>query len=904
MKKNFLFLFALLTLTGVGLYGSFASNGTSSADGNLAVELASADVPGDGFGVGDPCGFLMGIAPKYNNLIVNIDAVDPDDEQACVDQNGYFDSDGAVKKSYVYLYRMGGVTPYVIDLASSATNRVVIDQSTGEWVGRGRIISGPGFMSLANPTVWFDWACAPGTCSPFAATKNHVFTDLDLGTTDGFAWNDTLGYISFKDLSVELPPLNLDVYVDITSSTGLVPTAVDYTNAPIADGYDYWEVSAQFDDGKGGFLGEGDFEITAMTVEPVEGTQLYLNQVENSGEASYVTAENLDFGCTDAYAVYCAGIEADGSFSANVYVSSASPTSNMLGINDDDDPSLDGFMDRAGCIGVYEDRLAGGGACEAVTKEAVFYDRSDTRNSFVVDKVVLDFTYAGERAVIGDENLSCGTIISGDTVCRYTYYMDTGVNAGELSFRPRYQSTKFNVSYDGNEYDTISSDMTKAMTLNVGATVSDASDYYDSAIGVAKPVFEVNYQLDAETNNASVIPTPATNAFLIMDSDSLLDGVAECTLRTDSSEGEYFVTYGGVNMELALSYGQRLASDSCLIGVTDPAVPPDNVLSNPTVEQWVCDSAPSARFGAPSCYYTGYLPRVDAHAPALSPTVFGAINSLLDESGTFSENENVSILGSLEVVKLRNKMYAQIARYALGQDASGGSLDTDMEPSGGLKSLLNGRLIYAEGDVVVAGADGFADKTLVVIGGDVYIKGDITSGRLGVIALRSNGEGGNVYVDPSVTDLYANFFLDGSFFSDSGTKLEDGTPSWVNDEERLDGLQNQLYVNGSIVSRNTINGSVEADGEGNYAIGDGTKTGDYDVAREYDLTALRQYRLCYPLVSGVPDETQPAVVCNDGEALSDTYTPEDGMANYSPLIMEYAPADNLPVFKVESGLFN
>ena len=184
------------------------------------------------------------------------------------------------------------------------------------------------------------------------------------------------------------------------------------------------------------------------------------------------------------------------------------------------------------------------------------------------------------------------------------------------------------------------------------------------------------------------------------------------------------------------------------------------------------------------------------------------------------------------------------------------------------------------------------------MGGNVYLNTDITNGRLGIIAFKRNGVGGNVYILNSLTDLKANLFLDGSVFSYNGAAPAGTVPTYTSDELRLETLLNQLHLRGTLVSRNTVNGSGDSDGL--YDLGDGTTTTDYNVAREYDLNMLRQFRLCHPIADGVPDESVTEE-CDEGEQLS-TYGEANGF--YNSFILEYDPAYQLPIFQVEYGLFN
>jgi hypothetical protein len=272
----------------------------------------------------------------------------------------------------------------------------------------------------------------------------------------------------------------------------------------------------------------------------------------------------------------------------------------------------------------------------------------------------------------------------------------------------------------------------------------------------------------------------------------------------------------------------------------------------------------------------------------------------------------------VNTITLRNKMFAQIARYTLGESAGGGTLRlNNTNPiSGNISSLIGGRMAYAEGDVTVEGggpnSSGFNDMILVVVGGNVTIKNNITNGRLGIIALKKNGVGGNVYIRNAVTDLHVNLFLDGTLFNSSGGFDEvTGAPLWTSILERTDSLSNQLYLRGSLVSRNTIAGSVDPSA-GLWILGDGTTTTDYEIAREYDLNQFREFARCF---DADPVTSQPIpgtnVACDQGESLSHHVENVDVLVRdsdpdeyYSPLIIEFEPPTaEMPIFTSETGIF-
>lgn len=909
-----------------------------------AEAFTATDTPGDGFDAGDDCGFVMGSADSYGTLTVtgrvNFSVI-ADTQQGCVDENQYFYSSSTRESYGRYAYTSGGVTTnYVMDFDYSATSNVFLElDPSGDywtWTGAARIVNGT--IPSAQRWVDFEWTCADVTCSSGLNPEDYyVRTDTRTGVISGYAWNDYVGnFISFNSstdaLVQELPPRSIVTYVDILANeTTDGPDDVDYTDAPLADGAAYWRVRVQFlDQTTGQFLDADDIDELYITPVATSDSLVRMNQVENSGDAietSYMNSymEDLDptVDCTSAYETDftqgCILYESDGSTSFNKFIYSGAPTSNVLGLNDDTDAAIEYPSDRDGCRWIYysqyaEVDMAARSPCPPAPldddKADVFYERETDRNKYEIDYVTVNVTFTWEDTEVemytygtaGDGNEAFVTAgLIGDT---WNYYFADGTS--DLSYRPRYQINKFVAVYDGSEYTTISDDVAElGMNLKTEAVMSDTSLAYQSVIGAARPNYRVYYQLDADSSGTDMV---TGDRYLLMDTDypsnSPTSGDVEETYRRDdvTSSLPYYTAY---NRAYAMAYGQKASYlSTCGTPGFSACVTPTNTLSNPTAEQWVCDDATEQTMGEESCYYTEYLPHIDRHQEPESMFVIGAINSIIDADEVLEEISNeegtvLSTLGTTETINLRNKMYAQgllYTRMYVGT-ASSGSFDSSGEPSSGLVELMNGRLVFAQGDVTIDGFDG-SDKTLFVLGGDVFINTNIENGRMGIIAFKRDGVGGNVYIDNEVTDLWANFFLDGSLFSYNGIPPSTVYPTWTSDEERVETLANQLHLKGSLVSRNTVNG---ADGSAPYDLGDGTTTDTFGVAREYDLNLLRQYRMCYGLNADGTLDTSVTEECGDGALLSD-YGADNGY--YNSFILEYSPAEGLPIFTVESGLFN
>ncbi|QFR39597.1 hypothetical protein A9Q91_05245 [Candidatus Gracilibacteria bacterium 28_42_T64] len=132
------------------------------------------------------------------------------------------------------------------------------------------------------------------------------------------------------------------------------------------------------------------------------------------------------------------------------------------------------------------------------------------------------------------------------------------------------------------------------------------------------------------------------------------------------------------------------------------------------------------------------------------------------------------------------------------------------------------------------------NKTLVIYGGNVYITGNITpsSHLLGIIILKdSEGNGGNIYVDPSVTEINAIMYADKSLLSYNTLICASGEIS-SSCGGTQDILKDQLYILGTLFTENTIGASrTTPPGCPYYFNG----VCDLEAAQKYDLNYLRRY---------------------------------------------------------------
>jgi hypothetical protein len=130
-------------------------------------------------------------------------------------------------------------------------------------------------------------------------------------------------------------------------------------------------------------------------------------------------------------------------------------------------------------------------------------------------------------------------------------------------------------------------------------------------------------------------------------------------------------------------------------------------------------------------------------------------------------------------------------------------------------------------------------RTIVTKGLNVFIRSNIAydteGGNLAIIALKDDsGQGGNIYIDPSVTNISGFLYADGALVGFDGT---DELGAGVG----IDKLQNQLYIYGSVISANSLGGATKSPVYCPSIIGNASC--DRDLAQKYDLNFLRRYTL-------------------------------------------------------------
>lgn len=279
-------------------------------------------------------------------------------------------------------------------------------------------------------------------------------------------------------------------------------------------------------------------------------------------------------------------------------------------------------------------------------------------------------------------------------------------------------------------------------------------------------------------------------------------------------------------------------------------------------------------------YYSAKLPRVFGTV-VVNPVaeIFGNVYS----TGVTNPQtgQTVRSLGDVSTNILRDTIVKNVAAIVAGvavDDAAGNVTvtadGTKFNISAGSGATLlpdsagNPRVLYFRNkNVYLSDATDAVTwtgkRTIIVEGGSVFIDSNLYNGvgaidKLGIIVLKDyasdyKGEQGHVYIAPSVTDIQANIFADGSVFSYDGDPTNivplTGEPIFLSESDRSTTLLNQLFITGSIASKNTIGGAVKTPEP---ILGDGRRVtaaeGEYGLnpsgrsqARLYDMNFLRYY---------------------------------------------------------------
>lgn len=133
-------------------------------------------------------------------------------------------------------------------------------------------------------------------------------------------------------------------------------------------------------------------------------------------------------------------------------------------------------------------------------------------------------------------------------------------------------------------------------------------------------------------------------------------------------------------------------------------------------------------------------------------------------------------------------------------------------------------------------------ETLVIVNGNLILDTNMIQTSLRWIIVLKDwysvdsdfSNSGNIYITSNVTQINAIIYADGGIISTNASE----TPYTDDSTQRTQDLKNQLILNGSVFTRNTIWGAILAWGD--YILPGGTKTLDFNKAMIYDLNYIRR----------------------------------------------------------------
>ena len=221
-----------------------------------------------------------------------------------------------------------------------------------------------------------------------------------------------------------------------------------------------------------------------------------------------------------------------------------------------------------------------------------------------------------------------------------------------------------------------------------------------------------------------------------------------------------------------------------------------------------------------------------------------------DIEGFASVDSDKTVLGSAEDQVLniglnsaKTDVYEEIVKNGFALARNYANIINTNNGGDNLGTLFTDKnvVVVKDTDFSISGNLPTGKNTLVIINGNLKITGNLTyqnSGdSFGVILLRTSAEAyptvGNILVDKDVQKIAGSYFADGGFMNSVGN--DQATPHLK-----------QLLLTGSLLSRNTLGGSIKEDSNGNKNFTPWGSSGSSHPttkpqAEKYDLHFVRRY---------------------------------------------------------------
>lgn len=287
--------------------------------------------------------------------------------------------------------------------------------------------------------------------------------------------------------------------------------------------------------------------------------------------------------------------------------------------------------------------------------------------------------------------------------------------------------------------------------------------------------------------------------------------------------------------------------------------------------------------------------------------VIGPISSNVITALTMNQfDSETSIFSGLSRATVKNNMRKSIAlatRNMISTTVSSVITDASHLDSGAwangskIDKWTNGSLMKFEKNgwfVTLNLSTGISGKrTIVIKWADLYVTNDMyytsPDAILGVVVQKDDaGNGWNLYIDPSITNIVGTYIVEGSIMSSTNGSTPTGTSNiWL--------LKNQLYIYGSIVSENTIGGSRMSPPKCPSLM---SSCASLANAQLYDLNYLRRYYLYNNVPFGWVTTkvigwwryvVSPGVSISPNASLIQKFTSLPSPYAAHPVIIEYNP---------------
>jgi len=686
-----------------------------------------------------------------------------------------------------------------------------------------------GVDSLGNACGGFSYKVAPeisdAQCQGYVYSSNltlagppvHV-CPAHAGYSNTTAWSDNVGWFDLSGILIPWYALTNGIATPVVTlrNGSNDPNAINRTNAPTANGVNSYTLKVHIQDLNGNNVNP-DARYTVSLIPVWEYDTVKRDQIDPNAVFDNKACAG---GAAGAVTKSCADMSASNDLAGNYTstITSVAPTSNM---NCWDDASAPG-----NCAYFYENFVN-----PAITSPL----QSNNIKLKEVDISVFDKI----------QNF-CAWPNVGAASCTAQAVPPTygaGSYGDDLKFKPATEVKKLQDPNLSDKLIKLSSAGNQLVDFPITVTGSNTVTFYSgiNPYSPQQPTEQYALAFDHNTDGNLVYADDVT---------SVAGPSTAFAIKPQSS-----VAYsGGSTLKVGIADG--LDANSQLL-------PIDQNITGEYVYSVVSDAANNVK------YFSNKLPK---NIGSLAATPVAILQGNVYSSGALATTTNaqqaVSSLGNVSTNILRDTIYRNVQSIIAGAPAPTASATVTLAMDAAHKGFQDGtnqiqtflpdvdgvpQVYYLKGqDLKINASTWTGNRTIIVIGGNVYIQGDLTSSvtpkpQLGIIVLKdldqstaSQKSKGNVYIKPTVTNIQAHIFADGSVFSDcvagdcsSGSY---GEPIYNTDAlAKKDLGYNQLRIIGSIASQNTLGGANIP------ILGNGTTTTNYMQARAFDLNYLRYY---------------------------------------------------------------